>query len=480
MTFPIETALALLRKETAGYKVPAVDLIAVQTQDPFKVLVATILSARTKDDVTAAAAQRLFAQADNAAALARLSAAEIEQLIYPVGFFRNKAKYLAALPAALTAKFGGQVPDTVEELIQLPGTGRKTANLVVSIAFQKPAICVDTHVHRIMNIWGYVRTKTPLHTETALRAKLPEQHWISINSLLVAFGQGTCTPRFPHCDCCVLADLCPRLGITPRKVPGGNRINEQMLRCVSWNVNGLRAVLGKGFLESFEQLAADIFALQEIKALPEQLPKEIKNIPGWQAFWHPAKKKGYSGTAVLTRNEPLKVLYGLGQEKFDQEGRVLTLEFADFYFITAYVPNAQDGLRRLDYKLDFNQTLLAYMNRLATEKTVLLCGDLNVAHKEIDLARPKENIGKPGFSAEERASMEAMLAAGYADTFRLFHPEPHRYSWWSYRTAARKRNAGWRIDYFLVDRKSQQRVRAAEIHETITGSDHCPVSIEFV
>jgi exodeoxyribonuclease-3 len=481
MTFPIETALALLRKETADYKVPVVDLLAVQTQDPFKVLVATMLSARTKDEVTAKAARRLFVQADNPAALAKLSLAEIEQLIYPVGFFRNKAKYLAALPAALTEKFGGQVPNTVEELIQLPGTGRKTANLVAAVAFQKPAICVDTHVHRIMNIWGYVQTKTPLQTETALRAKLPEQHWISINSLLVAFGQGTCKPRFPHCDCCVLADLCPRLGVTPRNVPDQQKEKQSTsLRCVSWNVNGLRAVLGKGFLETFQQLDADIFALQEIKALPEQLPEEVKNIPGWQAFWHPAKKKGYAGTAIFTRQEPLKVLYGLGQEKFDQEGRVLALEFADFYFITAYFPNAQDGLRRLDFKLAFNQTLLAYMNRLAAEKTVLLCGDLNVAHQEIDLARPKENVGKPGFSAEERASMAAMLEAGYADTFRLFHPEPHRYSWWSYRTAARKRNVGWRIDYFLVDTKSQQRVRAAEIHDAITGSDHCPVSIAFV
>jgi exodeoxyribonuclease-3 len=481
MTFPIDVAVALLRKEVAAYKVPVVDLIAAQTQDPFKVLAATMLSARTKDEVTAAAARRLFAQADNAAALARLSVSEIEKLIYPVGFFRNKAKYLAALPAALTEDFGGQVPDTVEELVRLPGVGRKTANLVVAVAFQKPAICVDTHVHRIMNIWGYVRTKTPLATEMALRAKLPEQHWRSINSLLVAFGQGACKPRFPHCDRCVLTELCPRLGITPRKAPGKQEAKAaDTLRCVSWNVNGLRAVLEKGFLNAFQQLDADIFALQEIKAMPEQLPEEVRNIPGWQAFWHPAKKKGYSGVAVFSRREPLNVLHGLGLEEFDQEGRVLTLEFADFYFVTAYFPNAQDGLRRLDFKLAFNQAMLAHLNKLAAVKTVLLCGDLNVAHKEIDLARPKDNVGNPGFSDEERASLEVLLQAGYADTFRLFHPEPHRYSWWSYRTAARKRNVGWRIDYFLVDAKSQHRVRAAAIHDAITGSDHCPVSVEFV
>ncbi len=480
MTFPIDTAVTLLRKEVAGYKVPVVDLIAAQTKDPFKVLVATMLSARTKDEVTATAARRLFAQAENAESLAQLSITEIEKLIYPVGFFRNKAKYLTALPTALVQNFGGQVPDTVEELIQLPGVGRKTANLVVAIAFQKSAICVDTHVHRIMNIWGYVQTKTPLATEMALRAKLPEQYWISINSLLVAFGQGTCKPRFPHCDRCVLADFCPRIGITPRKVPRKQETQAAVLRCVSWNVNGLRAILGKGFLDAFHQLDADIFALQEIKALPEQLPEEVRNIPGWQAFWYPAKKKGYSGVAVFSRKEPLQVIYGLGHEDFDQEGRVLTLKFADFYFVAAYFPNAQDGLRRIDYKLAFNQAMLAHLNRLAAEKTVLLCGDLNVAHKEIDLARPKDNVGNPGFSNEERASMEAILQAGYVDTFRLFHPEPDRYSWWSYRTAARKRNVGWRIDYFLVNTKSQHRVQAAEIHDTIMGSDHCPVSIEFV
>ena len=478
--FPIETVIATLEQEVADYKVPIVDLIAVQSKDPLKVLLATILSARTKDEVTAAAAKRLFAKADSLEELERLSPKELEKIIYPVGFFRNKAQYLAELPAVLQREFKGRIPDTVEELVKLPGVGRKTANLVVAVAFQKPAVCVDTHVHRIMNIWGYVQTTTPLQTEMALREKLPEKYWITINSLLVAFGQGTCKPRAPHCDRCVIAEDCPQIGVTPRKIPGTGGKSSSVLKFVSWNVNGLRAVLKKGFLDVLHEAEADIFAVQEIKALPEQLPDEVRHIPGYTAYWYPAQKKGYSGTAVFTKKEPQDVIYGLGKEEFDQEGRVLTLEFADFYFITAYFPNAQDGLRRLDFKLAFNQTLLAYMNRLAAEKTVLLCGDLNVAHQEIDLARPKENVGKPGFSAEERASMAAMLEAGYADTFRLFHQEPHRYSWWSYRTAARKRNVGWRIDYFLVDTKSQQRVRAAEIHDAITGSDHCPVSIAFV
>jgi exodeoxyribonuclease-3 len=483
MSFPVDAAVALLRKEVASYQVPIVDLIAAQTEDPFKVLTATILSARTKDEVTAAAARRLFAQAGDAAALANLSIAEIEKLIFPVGFSHSKARYLAELPAALAREFGGRVPDTVEELIRLPGVGRKTANLVVTIAFRKPAICVDTHVHRLMNLWGYVETKTPLETEMALRAKLPQEYWLEINSLLVAFGQGTCKPRFPHCDRCVLAEICPRTGIVPRKLPVKKGVVQTgkpaALKLVSWNVNGLRAVLGKGFLDAFSRLDADIFALQEIKAFPEQLPAEARSISGYQAWWHPAKKKGYSGVAVFSRKEPQRVIYGLGREEFDAEGRVLTLEFLDFYFVAAYFPNSQDGLRRLAFKLDFNRAMLAHLNRLAAEKTVLLCGDMNVAHQEIDIARPKDNVGNPGFSAEERASFDAILQTGYADTFRLFHPEPHRYSWWSHRAAARERNIGWRIDYFLVDVKSRERVQAAEIHDDIFGSDHCPVSVEF-
>ncbi|MCW5205724.1 exodeoxyribonuclease III [Desulfobulbus sp. F5] len=480
MIFPIDTVVALLDKEVAGYQVPVVDLIAAQTNDPFKVLTATILSARTKDEVTAGAARRLFAQAENAEALAQLSVAELEELIYPVGFFRSKARYLAALPEVLRRDFAGQVPETIEELLRLPGVGRKTANLVMTVAFSKPAICVDTHVHRIMNIWGYVQTRSPAETETALRAKLPQQHWLRINSLLVAFGQGTCKPRAPHCDRCVIAAYCPQLGVQPRKTAGKEQLSCPVLRLVSWNVNGLRAVMDKDFLDSMSKLNADIIALQEIKALPEQLPEAARSIPGYQVWWHPAKKKGYSGVAVFSRKEPLRVRYGLGREEFDCEGRVLTLEFADFYLVAAYFPNTQDGLKRLAFKQAFNQAMLDHLNQLAVEKSVLLCGDLNVAHKEIDLANPKANVQNPGFSPEERAWMDELVQAGYLDTFRLFHAEPERYSWWSYRTVARQRNVGWRIDYFLVNERSRNRVRAAEIHDDIHGSDHCPVSIDFV
>ncbi|MEA2116652.1 MAG: exodeoxyribonuclease III [Thermodesulfobacteriota bacterium] len=483
MPFPVESAVLLLQEEVAAYQVPVVDLIAAQTKDPFKVLVATILSARTKDEVTAAASRRLFKRADTADELDRLSVSELEKIIYPVGFFRNKAKYLAALPGVLREEFGGRIPDVVEQLVKLPGVGRKTANLVVAVAFNKPAICVDTHVHRIMNIWGYVQTETPLQTEMALREKLPEQYWITINSLLVAFGQGTCKPRFPHCDRCVLADICPQIGVKPRKVAvdyGGESSASSIRRFVSWNVNGLRAALKKGFLDSLHELDAEIFALQEIKALPDQLPDEVKYIPGYHAYWYPARKKGYSGTAVLSRKEPLEVVYGLGKEEFDDEGRVLTLEFDDFYFINIYFPNAQHGLKRIVFKQDFNREVLQYMDMLAKKKSVVLCGDLNVAHKEIDLANPKANIKNPGFSVEERAWMDEVVGAGYVDTFRMFNQEPEQYSWWSYRFNARAKNIGWRIDYFVVDPGSRDRVKAAAIHDDILGSDHCPVSIEFV
>ena len=235
----------------------------------------------------------------------------------------------------------------------------------------------------------------------------------------------------------------------------------------------------KGFLDSFFELDADIFALQEIKALPDQLPDDVRQIPGYHAFWYPAQKKGYSGTAVFSKTEPLSVQYGLEEADFDAEGRVLTLEFGDFYFITAYFPNAQPKLKRIDFKQRFNNRILAHMDRLAKKKSVILCGDLNVAHKPIDLANPEANEKNPGYSPQERAWMDEVIRAGYVDTFRLFNSDPGQYSWWSYRFNARAKNIGWRIDYFLVDPGSRGRVIDAAIHDDITGSDHCPVSLRF-
>ena len=483
MQFSIAKVLQILSKEVAGYAVPIVDLIAVQTNDPYKILVATILSARTKDETTAKAAARLFKEAPTLAALAGLSEERLAKLIFPVGFYKNKAGFLARLPGVLASEFDSRIPDEVEPLTRLPGVGRKTANLVVAVAFKKPAICVDTHVHRIMNIWGYVQTRTPLETEMALRKKLPPQYWLTINSTLVAFGQGTCKPVAPHCDRCVIAQYCPRIGVTPRKVPGkNNKTNGDpiaMRKFVSWNVNGLRAVEKKGFVGIIADLDADLVALQEIKALPEQLSESIKNIPGYTAYWFSAQKKGYAGVATYSKEQPLSVLYGIDHKDHDYEGRVLTLEFADFFFINAYFPNSQHGLLRMDYKLQFNNDLLAFAQDLAAKKSVVICGDFNVAHKEIDLTNPKQNEKNPGYAPQERAWMDQFIAAGFVDTFRMFHQEPGQYTWWSYRFDARARNIGWRIDYFCVDEKSKKRVTEAGILSDIMGSDHCPILLGF-
>ncbi|MFC1845210.1 exodeoxyribonuclease III, partial [Thermodesulfobacteriota bacterium] len=477
----INAFVPLLEKEVAGYDVPIVDLIAVQTGDPFKILVATILSARTKDETTAKASSRLFKRVSDLDSLTNLDETTIAKLIYPVGFYKNKAKYLKALPAAML-QFGGRIPDDVESLTKLPGVGRKTANLVVAVGFKKPAICVDTHVHRIMNIWGYVETKTPLETEMALRQKLPEKYWITINSILVAFGQGVCKPVRPHCDRCIIAEMCPQIGVTPRKVPGTKKKmkSNSVKKLISWNVNGLRAVEKKGFTDIFYELDADIVGLQEIKALPEQLSESIRNLEGYEAYWYPAERKGYAGVCIYSRIKPLNVIYGMDIAEHDLEGRVLTLEFDDFFLVNAYFPNAQHGLLRIDYKLQFNRDIHNFLDRLAEKKSVVICGDFNVAHKPIDLANPKQNEKNPGYSAPEREWMEAFTGAGYIDTFRKFNQEPEHYTWWSYRFNARGRNIGWRIDYFCVDPASEDRVKGATILDSILGSDHCPVSLDFL
>ncbi|MDA3971976.1 MAG: exodeoxyribonuclease III [Desulfobulbaceae bacterium] len=474
MTIDIHTFLPRLQKEVATYQVPVVDLIGVQTRDPFKVLVATILSARTKDETTAKASARLFAKGSTPAELAALSEEELRRLIYPVGFYKNKAKYLSKLPEALSP-FANKVPDEMDDLLTLPGVGRKTANLVLAVAFKKPAICVDTHVHRIMNIWGYVDTKTPEQTERALRKKLPGEYWLTVNSTLVAFGQGTCKPVSPHCDRCLLQPECPQTGVTPRR-----RITQKKtryLRLLSWNVNGIRAAEKKGFIDLIEGLGPDVLALQETKAHPEQLSDELKNIQGYEVYFASAEKKGYSGVAIYTRHTPLQVITGIGHPEFDNEGRTLTLEFATYFLVNCYFPNSQHGLKRMDYKIGFNEAVHGFIDELATRKTVVLCGDLNVAHKEIDLANPETNMQNPGFTPEERQWMDQFLSTNYIDTFRMFNTGPEHYSWWSYRFNARARNIGWRIDYFIVDAKSTDRVKSAAILPHIMGSDHCPVEM---
>ena len=246
------------------------------------------------------------------------------------------------------------------------------------------------------------------------------------------------------------------------------------MKFISWNVNGLRACTGKGFEDSFRQLDADFFCLQETKMQAGQLDLQF---PGYTSYWNYAEKKGYSGTAIYTRHTPLAVTYGIGIDEHDHEGRVITLEMDDFYIVTCYTPNSQDGLRRLDYRMKWEADFLDYIKKLDEKKPVILCGDLNVAHQEIDLKNPKTNRRNAGFTDEERERMTTMLANGFADTFRTLHPDDVTYSWWSYRFHAREKNAGWRIDYFIVSERLMRRVSGATIHTEVFGSDHCPVEL---
>lgn len=248
-----------------------------------------------------------------------------------------------------------------------------------------------------------------------------------------------------------------------------------MTRLISWNVNGLRAVVGKGFAEIFASLDADFVCLQETKMQEGQLDLAFD---GYRSYWDYADKKGYSGTAIFTRREPLKVTRGLGVDKHDHEGRVVTLEMDDFYLVNVYVPNSQDGLRRLDYRMEWENDFRDYVKRLDASKPVIICGDMNVAHKEIDLKNPKTNRRNAGFTDEERDKMTQLLDAGFIDTFRYFYPhEEGIYSWWSYRFKAREKNAGWRIDYFLASQRLEPQLASASILTHIMGSDHCPVEL---
>ena len=249
------------------------------------------------------------------------------------------------------------------------------------------------------------------------------------------------------------------------------------LKFVSWNVNGLRAIVNKNFADIFSDFDADFFCLQETKLQEGQIELAF---PGYESYWNYAERKGYSGTAIFTKHTPLSVRLGIGAAEHDSEGRVITLEYAGFYLVTVYTPNSQEQLKRLDYRMDWETTFLAYLKGLESEKPVVVCGDLNVAHENIDLKNWKTNRKNAGFSDEERAKFSEVVANGFIDTFRYFHPDAEgRYSWWSYRFNARKNNAGWRIDYFLVSDALKDALVDADIHENIFGSDHCPVSLKL-
>ena len=246
------------------------------------------------------------------------------------------------------------------------------------------------------------------------------------------------------------------------------------MKFISWNVNGLRAVMKKGFPEIFKELDADIFCLQETKLQAGQIEMDL---PGYEQYWNYAEKKGYSGTAIFTRIKPLSVSYGMNIDEHDHEGRVITLEMEDFYLVTVYTPNSQDGLRRLEYRMKWEDDFQAYLHKLDEKKPVIVCGDMNVAHQEIDLKNPKTNHKNAGFTDEEREKMTQLLSNGFIDTFRTLYPEQVTYSWWSYRFRAREKNTGWRIDYFLISERLKDHLEDAKIHTEIMGSDHCPVEI---
>ena len=249
------------------------------------------------------------------------------------------------------------------------------------------------------------------------------------------------------------------------------------MKLVSWNVNGLRACVTKGFLDFFRESGADIFCIQESKLQEGQIDLDLD---GYFQYWNYAEKKGYSGTAMFCRQEPLRVTYGIGVEEHDHEGRVITAEFDSFYAVTCYTPNSQNELRRLDYRMTWEDAFLAYLKALDAQKPVILCGDLNVAHEEIDLKNPKTNRKNAGFTDEERGKMTALLQSGFIDTYRYFYPDAEGvYSWWSYRFRAREKNAGWRIDYFITSKALDGRLAAASIHTEVFGSDHCPVELDI-
>lgn len=246
------------------------------------------------------------------------------------------------------------------------------------------------------------------------------------------------------------------------------------MKFISWNVNGLRACVGKEFEQQFKDLDADFFCLQETKMQAGQLDLSF---PGYESYWNYADKKGYSGTAIYTKHKPLSVTYGIDIDEHDHEGRVITLQMEDFYLVTVYTPNSQDGLRRLEYRMKWEDDFQAYLHKLDEKKPVIVCGDMNVAHQEIDLKNPKTNRKNAGFTDEEREKMTQLLSNGFIDTFRTLYPEQVTYSWWSYRFRAREKNTGWRIDYFLISERLKDRLEDAKIHTEIMGSDHCPVEI---
>ena len=366
--------------------------------NPYELLIAVILSAQCTDKRVNIITPPLYKDFPTPEALAATTPEVIFEYIRSVSYPNNKAKHLVGMAKMLVNDFNSEVPDNLEDLIKLPGVGRKTANVIQSVVFKKAAMAVDTHVFRVSHRIGLVPDSctTPFSVEKELVKNIPEKLIPIAHHWLILHGRYVCQARTPKCDTCGLQMMC----------------------------------------------------------------------------------KYFCNTYKVTKEEPKDVFYGINEPFYDNEGRVITLEFENYFFLTCYTPNSQSELKRLEYRMSWEEKFLSYLKKLEKTKPVILCGDLNVAHKEIDLKNPKTNMGNAGFTNEEREKFGTLLDSGFIDTFRYFHPdEPGRYSWWSYRFNARKNNAGWRIDYFLVSEELKDKLVSADILSDIQGSDHCPVEL---
>lgn len=458
---------------------------------PFKALIASMISTQTKEERTIVAVSSLFNVADNPYDIILLSKEKLASIIAQASFYNIKAKNILKVCKRVIEN-GGHVPQTMEELIKFEGVGWKVAALTLEIGYNNSDnICVDTHVDRVSKRLGLVGVdvKKAKRIDEELRKVLPREYWKSWNGLMVSFGREICKSIGPKCSQCFLGQFCPKIGVVKNLSERDQCLSvEKYLQrepgnilLLSWNVNSIRSIQKKNFMNWLMNINPDILCLQETKAEKSQLSSYLAQPSGYYAYWNGATKRGYSGTALLSRKEPLSVEFGLGVTEFDQEGRTIIARYPDFILINCYFPNGGRDHSRLAFKLAFYDAFLTKCEQLRTQgDIVIFCGDVNTAHREIDLARPKPNKRKTGFLPEERAWLNEVIKSKYVDTFRHFYPSlAEQYTWWSGRTIARERNVGWRLDYFFIVTEAIERVTDAIIMSEVNGSDHCPVGIHL-
>lgn len=475
----IQNICELLKNASKNWESSSVEPYMGQ---PFKALISSMISTQTKEERTIVATNSLFDVADNPYDMVLLSEEELANLIAQASFYNIKAKNILEACEQII-KNEGYVPQTIEELMNFKGVGWKVATLTLAIGYHDPdIICVDTHVDRISKRLGLIdaNVKGAKRIEEELKKVLPREYWQSWNGLMVPFGRKICKPIGPKCSLCFLEQLCEKIGVVKKTISENSKEIQDILM-LSWNVNGIRSIQKKNFLNWLKNTSPDILCLQETKAEKFQLNSELVHPTGYYAYWNGAMKKGYSGTALLSRKKPLSVEFGLGIEEFDREGRTIIARYHDFVLINCYFPNGGRDHSRLAFKLAFYEAFLDKCNQLRAQgNTVIFCGDINTAHKEIDLANPKPNQKKTGFLPEERAWLDKVIESNYIDTFRYFYSDSiEQYTWWSNITKARERNVGWRLDYFFITSEAIEQVTDAIIMPDVEGSDHCPVGIRF-